>query len=59
MHVCKGDLLIIEFLISKNKNIEAKDKFENTPLHDSCYNGYLNVDEYLISKRSKYRSKIF
>ena len=46
----EGHLPIVEYLISKGANIEAKGEIEMTPLHYACQEGHLPIVEYLISK---------
>ena len=57
-HACNGGhLQIVEYLISKGANIEAKDKNKKTPLHYACYKGHLQIVEYLISKGANIKAK--
>ena len=43
-------LPIVEYLISKGANIEAKDNDDQTPLHWASKHGNTNVVKYLVSK---------
>ena len=45
-----GYLPIVDYLISKGANIEAKDKEGKTPLHYACSNNHSLIVGYLISK---------
>ena len=52
LHVgCKSlQFKIVQYLIEKGANIEAKDYFQRTPLHVACYIGNLPVVQYLVEK---------
>ena len=43
-----GYLPIVEYLISKGANIEAKDQYEGAPLHCACSWIHLQIVQYLI-----------
>ena len=52
-HACssdKGNFPVVQYLIEKGANIEAKDNSQWTPLHIACWNGHLPVVQYLIEK---------
>ena len=52
-----GHLPIVEYLISKGANIEAKDYLDNTPLHcASCEQDY-EIVEFLVSKGANKNAK--
>ena len=46
----KGSLPIVQYLIEKGVDIEAKDIEELTPLHYACQNGHLPIVQYLMKK---------
>ena len=52
-----GHLSIVEYLISKGANIEAKDKYGRTPLHYACQEKHLQIVEYLISNGANIKAK--
>ena len=52
-----GHLLIVEYLISKGADIEAKDIYYWTPLHFACKEDHLEIVEYLISKGADIEAK--
>ena len=53
----EGQLPIVEYLILKGANIEAKGDGGKTPLHFACWVGRLKVVEYLISKGAYIEAK--
>ena len=46
----KGHLLIVQYLIEKGANIEAKNIGQWTPLLVSCEKGHLPIVQYLIGR---------
>ena len=52
-----GNLQIVEYLIYKGAEIDAKNKLERTPLHYACINKHLKIVEYLISNGADLNSK--
>ena len=50
-------LQIVQYLIEKGSNIEAKDKNDETPLHIACFVGNLSVVQYLIEKGANENAK--
>ena len=55
---CKnGSIEIVEYLASKNANIEAKDVNRDTPLHYACRYGHFNIVEYLIDQGANKEAK--
>ena len=48
-----GHIPIVQYLIEKGANIEAKDEDQNTYLHWACQNDHFQVVHYLIVKVSK------
>ena len=46
----KSHLQIVQYLIEKCANIEAKDYAENTTLHWACFINDLPIVQYLIEK---------
>ena len=51
-------LPIVQYLIEKGANIEAKDGYsKNTPLHLACENNHLEIVEYLIEKGANIETK--
>lgn len=46
----KGDLAQVKALVEKGANIEAKTRYDTTPLFFAARNGHLEVVQYLISK---------
>ena len=45
----RGHLQIVEYLISKGANVEAKDKDGKYAIHFACMKGHLPIVKYLIS----------
>ena len=55
---CKnGHIQIVEYLISKSVDIEAKDRNEWTPLHLASRLSYTGIVKYLISKGANKNAK--
>ena len=52
-----GKLPIVEYLISKDANIEAKDNLGNTPLHYASEHIHTDIVKYLVSKGANKNSK--
>jgi hypothetical protein len=48
----KGSLDEVELLITKNANINTKDRNDNTPLHSAALNGHKEIVELLFAKGS-------
>ena len=55
--VFNGYLPIVEYLISKGANLEAKDNWKDSPLHYASKNGSLPIVEYLLSKGANIEEK--
>ena len=53
----ESNLSIVEYLISKGADIEAKDYLDKTPLHYACQKGHLKIVEYLVSKGANIEAK--
>jgi ankyrin repeat protein len=47
----KGNIPIIEFLLKKGANTNAKDKFGATPLHLAAISGYTDSVKVLLEKK--------
>ena len=45
-----GSLTVVQYLIEKGADIEAKGYQQKAPLHVACELGHLPVVEYLIEK---------
>ena len=52
-----GYLPIVQYLIEKGANIEAKDENQWTPLHIACFKGFLPIVQYLIEKGANIEAK--
>ena len=48
---------VVQYLIEKGANIEAKDQRERTPLHEACQKGNLSIVQYLIEKGANIEAK--
>ncbi|WP_341816160.1 ankyrin repeat domain-containing protein [Wolbachia endosymbiont (group B) of Elophila nymphaeata] len=48
--VQNGDLNKVKSLISRNANVNTRDKYSWTPLHWAAYKGHLEVAEFLVKK---------
>ena len=48
---------IVEYLVSKGANIEAKDDYNYTPLHLASYFGKPDIVKYLVSKGANKNAK--
>ena len=58
LYACENNQLqIVEYLISKGANIEARDQKQGTPLHYACINNCYPLVEYLISKSAPIEAK--
>ena len=56
----RGNLQVVQYLVEKGANIEAKDWDKNTPLHLASYRGNTDVVKYLVSKgANKYAKNIW
>ncbi|XP_055942105.1 uncharacterized protein LOC129972127 isoform X1 [Argiope bruennichi] len=53
----KGDPYLVKLLMEKNARVDARDDFENTPLHVACLKSHLDVVEILISKGADINAK--
>ena len=53
----KGHLPIVEYLIDKGANIEAKNNMRFTPLHIAYFNNSLQVVKYLTQKGANVEAK--
>ena len=52
-----GRLPIVQYLIEKGADIEAKNQEKKTPLHYASWNGQTNVVKYLLSKGANKNAK--
>ena len=52
-----GSLSVVQYLIEKGANIEARDKDQKTPLHFASNEGKTDVVKYLISKGANKNTK--
>ena len=43
-----GDFHIVRSLIESRAHIEAKDRYQKTPLYFACWNGHFSIAQYLI-----------
>ncbi|XP_055940721.1 uncharacterized protein LOC129971193 [Argiope bruennichi] len=54
----EGDPYLVKLLIEKNARVDARDDFENTPLHVACLlNSHLDVVEILVSEGADINAK--
>ena len=54
---CIGNIAIVQCLIEKGANIEAKNEIQRTPLHFACSKGHLPIVQYLIEKGANIEAK--
>eukprot|EP01101_Sappina_pedata_P013488 TRINITY_DN9759_c0_g1_i1.p1 TRINITY_DN9759_c0_g1~~TRINITY_DN9759_c0_g1_i1.p1 ORF type:complete len:124 (-),score=62.63 TRINITY_DN9759_c0_g1_i1:128-499(-) len=52
-----GHTDVIEYLLSKGANINAKDSFGNTPLLCAVYEGHVEATQLLVSKGASTKDK--
>ena len=55
--VNNGDLIVVEYLINQNADINAKDKCSYTPLHCAADNGLFDVVEHLVNRNVDINAK--
>jgi len=48
----EGHLSVVEYLVNQKADINAKNKYEDTPLHWAAQNGHLSVVEYLVNLKA-------
>ena len=54
-----GDLDAIKALIAKRVNLEAKDKYQKTPLQYAALNGHLDVVKALLDAKARVNAKLY
>ena len=52
-----GHIQIVQYLVEKGSNIEAKDQYQQTSLHIASYWGRTDVVKYLVSKGANKNAK--
>ena len=52
-----GHVQVVQYFIEKGVNIEAKDKYQWTPLHFACQNGNLPIVQKIFEKGANIEAK--
>ena len=52
-----GNLPMVEHLVKKGADMEAKGAYDNTPLHHASVNGHLPVVEFLVENGADMEAK--
>jgi ankyrin repeat protein len=55
--VCRGEKDMVEFLIAKKANVNARDKWGLTPLHYAAAKGYIDMAKILLAHKAKVNAK--
>ena len=55
----EGSPPIVQYIIEKGVNVEAKDKTKNTPVNLACQSGHLPIVQYFIRSKDKQQKLLF
>ena len=55
--VCRGEKDMVEFLLAKKSDVNARDKWGLTPLHYAADKGYIDMAKILLAHKAKVNAK--